>query len=349
MLQQSLLLYLKQIMKNAKPAKRPASRRKPVARKSRPLHRRISLHPVTIMLLLCIGILMLYSTYQALGASTSVSMSITALPLEDPATITSPADQSRFSVPDITVNGTCPSDSYVKLYKNDVFSGAAPCETGKFEIILNLQKGANKLQVRVFNFSNIEGPQSGSITVHYDAPTEVPPNSMRPLPPPKPTTDLLRIITEYEYRVLASGQPVTLDIKLAGGIAPYAIAIDWNDGKFIPIPRPDTSAFQVEHIYPEKPRLYTYVIKVAVSDLNGNADYIQLMAAVDRKDKDNQSATAASESPPTETITKSRFHSLLKFLWPAYIIVVLMVLSFYLGEREERRIMLRKNRTPLLR
>jgi hypothetical protein len=346
MLQQSLLLYLKQIMKNTKPAKRPASRRKPVARKNRPLHRRISLHPFTIMLLLCIGILMLYSTYQALGASTSVSMSITALPLEDPATITSPADQSRFSVPGITVNGTCPNESYVKLHRNDTFRGVAACENGKFTIALTLDPGINVLLVKVFNFSDVEGPQSGSITIYYDTPaTTSSPASTTTLPTQEPI-DHLRIITDYKYRVYASGQPVNLDLVIAGGVPPFAVAVEWGDGKVVTMPRQDRSPFHVEHTYNEEPLLHKYTINVVASDIEGRTDQMQLIAIVDGNTP--QSSSVTSTTPPG-SITGSKFQTWLKYLWPAYSVVILMVLCFYLGERAEHQVLSRKNHTPILR
>ncbi len=226
--------------KNQSKIKKSATRRK-TSFNERPLHRRISLHPVSILLLLCVGVIMLGSTIKAMGESTSVSMTISATPLTNPAKITSPLDQDRFKAPDITITGTCPDSSYIKLYKNDAFNGVAPCEDNKFEIVIALSKGTNTLQVRVFNFSNMEGPKSDGITVYYDAPeATLQPNVPRTSSPFLPissvaTTDPLRIITDYEYKVHISGQPVKIDLALAGGTAPYALAVDWNDDKIEPI------------------------------------------------------------------------------------------------------------------
>ncbi len=336
-------------MKSKKQSKiKKAATRRKTSFNERPLHRRISLHPVSILLLLCVGVIMLGSTIKAMGESTSVSMTISATPLTNPATITSPLDQERFKTPDITVKGTCPDGSYIKLYKNDTFNGAAPCENNKFEIVIALSKGTNTLQVRVFNFSNMEGPKSNGITVYYDAPEATfQPNIPGASPPILPrsslaSTDPFRIITDYEYKVHISGQPVKIDLALAGGTAPYALAVDWNDGKIEPIPRQDKLPFQIVHAYSEKPRLHTYVIKVAASDLDGNKDYIQLMAAVDR----NAFATPSGTTTPAKPgIANEELTTWLKYLWPGYLIVILMVLCFYLGEREEHRILSRKNRT----
>lgn len=337
-------------MKNTKQSKKTRINRKSPKLRTRPFHRQISLHPITILLLLCIGVLMIASTYKALGASsTTLSMNITAVPLTEPATITKPLDQDRFQSPDIAVEGTCPDNSYVKIYKNQVFSGVALCISGKFKIMISLSQGANILQAKVFNFSDQEGPESASITVYYDAPQPITPTSPAPSPPsqPKPSapTDLFKIITDYKYKVHKNGQPIELDLALAGGTSPYALAVDWNDGKINPIARTDKSPFRVEHTYAEKPRMYTYVIKVAASDLNGSSDYIQLMAVVDG----NTSAGPSVAGPTGPGDKNNLFGRWLVYLWPAYLIIVLMVLSFYLGEREERHTLLRKNNTAFYR
>jgi hypothetical protein len=331
-------------MKNSTRSVKNKSVRKYSVPAKRPLHRRISLHPITILFLLCVGVLMIVTTFKAFGATTQLSMSITASPLEEPATITKPADQERFNLADIVVAGTCPTDSYVKIYKNEAFSGVAPCESNKYEFTITLAKGANLLRVRAFNFSDQEGPASGSITVYYDAPV----TAMSPSQPkPMPQTDQLRILTDFKYKVHQSGHPGLLDLALAGGVAPYAVAIYWNDGKITPISRTDRSSFTPEHAYAEKPRMYTYVIKIAASDTDGNSDYIQLMAVIDGEKPAESTGTAAPVSAGRDNSEGTR--TLLKYMWPAYLIVMLMVLSFYLGEREERRILSRKNQKPMFR
>lgn len=309
----------------------------------RPLHRRVSLHPASILFLLCIGILMTVNSFKAFGASTTLSMNITASPLTDPAVITEPSDQARFITPDISIKGTCPDASYVKLYKNGIFNGSAPCENGKFELTVHLIKGANQISIKIFNFSDQEGPVSGGVTLYYDTPAtnSIPSARSAALPTANTSAGQLRIITDYKYAVYKSGQPVKLDLALDGGIAPYAAAINWNDGKITPIARTDTSLFSPEHTYEEKPRIYTYVIKVAVGDSDGNSDYVQLMAVIDGMKQDNRTGKTTLATPGS--INPNGLRTLLMYMWPAYLIVVLMVLSFYLGEREERRILLRKN------
>ena len=338
-------------MKKIKQTKNKKVIRKQTAQRKRPLHRRISLHPITILFLLCVGVLMFGLTFRTMGASSTVSMQITHTPLNEPAIITNPIDQARYTSPDISVEGTCPANSYIKLYKNDLFNGSAQCLANTFEFTITLGKGANTLRVQVYNFSDEAGPISSNITVFYDAPTpSAAPNAVVPKPSfsPSNTSNLpLRIIADYTYSVHKSEHPIQLNLALVGGVAPYALAIDWNDGKITPIARQDTSAFIADHVYAKKPRIHTYIIKVAVSDLYGNTDYIQLMTVVDGEEVVSKSGSTSQTLTPTNTV--DRLQSLLKYIWPIYIIVVLMVLCFYLGEREERRILTRKKPTPILR
>lgn len=331
-------------MKKIKQTKNKKAVRKQTAQRKRPLHRRISLHPITILFLLCVGVLMFGLTFRAIGASSTVSMQITHPPLSEPAIITNPLDQARYTSPDISVKGTCPTNSYVKLYKNDLFNGSAQCLANTFEFTVTLGKNVNTLRVQAYNFSDEAGPVSSSITVFYAALTpSAAPNTAVPRPSfsPANTSDSpLRIIADYTYSVHKSEHPIQLNLALTGGAAPYAVAIDWNDGKITPIARQDTSAFTTDHVYAKKPRIHTYVIKIAVSDLHGNTDYIQLMTVVDGEEVVSKSGSTSQTLTPTNTV--DRLQSLLKYIWPVYIIVVLMVLCFYLGEREEYRILTRK-------
>lgn len=287
---------------------------------------------------------MLATTFKTYGTSSRLSMSITASPIVSPATITMPSDQQRFTVPDISVSGTCPSDSYVKIYKNGAFNGVSPCTDNKFDFMITLTADANELSVKVFNFSDQEGPVSSGITVYYDAPS---PAAPRLVQKPLIRADRLRILTDYKYTVFKSGEPVKLDLALNGGSAPYAVAVYWNDGKITPISRTVISAFTAEHKYDHKTRMYTYVIKVAASDVNGESDYIQLMAVIDGEKPSSSTGTTAAAQPTGKN--PGGMQTYLKYLWPAYLIVLLMVLSFYLGEREERRALFSRNKKPLLR
>lgn len=145
------------------------------------LHRRILKHPFTILVLLCVGLLLLGSTFHSKAETIEVTAKVPAAPLTQPAVITSLSDGEHVTTEQVTVAGTCPADSYVKLYINDQYAGVAQCSGGSFSIPATLAPGPNKLQVRVFNSTDDEGPTSPPITVYYDKPSPTP--QTPPTPP----------------------------------------------------------------------------------------------------------------------------------------------------------------------
>jgi hypothetical protein len=338
-------------MKKAKPANnkiypKSQTRRKPAIKvvRRRPLHKKVLLHPLSIFLLLCLGVLLLVASLPTNAADYTVSTSVAAPVPASPAVITQPADQTHVTVPDITVAGTCPAESYVKIYNNDLFAGAVWCNAdGTFQLAVYLSEGANTLRARVFNFTNNEGPASPAVTVYYDvppsqAPASAVPQSISPQRRRATPGMAFHILAEYEYKVHASGEAVTLDLRLSGGVAPYAVSIDWGDGHIDPIVRSDDSAFQATHIYKEKNLREVYVVKVSGSDSANTIDKVQLLAVVNGKPNP---AGLTTQKPPG---LLSRFSKWMAYVWSAYAIVLLMVISFWLGERQELRLLAKQRR-----
>ena len=167
-----------------RPARAAAAGRKTVHRR-RPLHKRILLHPFSVMVLLCAGVLILGSTFHGSADSYDVTASVNAPLPPAPAVIITPLDQLHFSAQRITAEGTCPPASYVKLYRNGVFSGADVCSGNHFQILTYLSPGANSLEAKVYNVTNNEGPSSPPITLYYDVienpppPPSVPPVTLK--------------------------------------------------------------------------------------------------------------------------------------------------------------------------
>src|SRR5688572_10659070 len=185
--------------------------------RKRPFHKRVALHPVNILLFLCVGVVLTISTLQANAETIEVTATVPAPLPTAPAIITSPKDQDRLTTSSIQVLGTCPADSaYVTLHRNGVFSGVGQCESGGFQIQTTLTIGANELWARVYNFTNNEGPVSAPITVYYDPPTPTPPIPEPPLPEapfpvsPRPPAapvgrEPLVVTTEYKYQTHFTG------------------------------------------------------------------------------------------------------------------------------------------------
>jgi hypothetical protein len=204
-------------MKRAKPtAKRPrrpaAAAHKAVHRK-RPLHKKVLLHPFSVMVLLCVGVFIIGAAFQGRAATYDVTATVPAQPLTAPAVIAEPADQLHVTTTPITVSGTCPANSYVKLYRNDAFSGVALCAGGLFQVQADLAGGPNTLDARAFNLTDEEGPDSPAITVYYDETTLVPDP-----PASVPTTLRVADLDSRDYQPGAVQQ--TSVIPTISGMAP---------------------------------------------------------------------------------------------------------------------------------
>lgn len=160
-----------------------------------PLHKRIALHPMTALVLLCMGVFIVGSTFKAGADTLTVTAAVHAQPPASPATITSFSDGQHTTESEGDVGGTCPADTYVKVYRNGDFAGVAQCDAQTFHVQVSFAPGANKLQARVFNITDDEGPQSSVITIYYDNVTVTPQQ-----PAQTPTTLSISTIEQQNYR-----------------------------------------------------------------------------------------------------------------------------------------------------
>lgn len=302
------------------------------------LHKRIVLHPISLFFLLCIGVVMAGMTFHSFADSYTVTAKVSAPLPTSAASITSPTDQAHVSTEVVTVSGTCPADTYIKLYRQDIFSGMQVCGPSDtvFNIDVTLQPGANDLYTRVFNLTDDEGPQSATVTVWYDVPAQPSTGSSPPssYPTAGTTAPDLAIVTEaYQYQVYEAGHLITWILRLEGGTPPYTIIIDWGDGTTTVTSQNDNGPFEISHSYlPQVKGDKIYVIKLAATDAKGVKTLMQLSVVV--------KATGAPVVPGGTVDNSSSGNSTslptwLKFAWPTYVIVSLMALSFWLGERQE--------------
>ena len=164
------------------------------SRQPRKLHKRILLHPLSVLVLLCFGVLLVGATLRTHADTYDVTATVPAPLPTDPAVITSYNDQEHVSSASASVSGTCPDQSYVKLFINNTLAGVSSCTSGTFVVNTTLTPGTNVLQARVYNITNNEGPASPPITIYYDATTS---------PPPVPSADT----------------PTELDIQLLDGVS----------------------------------------------------------------------------------------------------------------------------------
>ena len=136
-------------------------------RRTLPRHKQLVLQPVSLLLLLCIGVLLVACTLKVLADSYTVHAVVPAPALITPAVITAPTSGMQFTKQTTIVQGTCPDASYVTLSDNGIVAGVESCSSGGFSISLDLSPGSNQLQAQDYNITDDAGPTSLVVTVTY--------------------------------------------------------------------------------------------------------------------------------------------------------------------------------------
>jgi hypothetical protein len=323
----------------------------------RPLYKRILLHPVSLFGLLIIGVLIIGLTLFSSADSYGVSASVSAKALSSSATITFPSDSATIVSTPINVTGSCPLNSYVDLIRNGSFSGVSSCSANQtFSIATDLSPGVNQLQAQDYNITNQAGPASPAITITYDA----------PLPPPEPAPTStksgqlspdanyagsnlpskiviphyddsghgsLLLSSQYSYQSFDTGHEYNWNMNLSGGTPPYFLTIDWGDNTSSNLVFNNDPAFVVSHSYNSSG---DYNIMAQTVDADGVKVILQLTAAVKIRNiaSTTQGVISSLNTPGESGVVTSGKHWL-GLIWSSYLIIMLMVISFWLGEREE--------------
>ncbi len=256
------------------------------------------------------------------GGSVSLTGIMPASPPTTAATIESPANGQHFTTSPITVSGTCPDQTLVVIYKNDIFGGSTPCPDGSFSLKVDLLIGQNTLVARDYDALNQAGPDSTPVTVYYDAL----PAQGAPLSPLNLPEKQLLLNTDAVYRGVFPGQQLNVPISVIGGTPPFAINIEWGDGTNNIIPRGDNSTFNATHTY-KKPG--TYIISIQATDSAQRLAFLQVTAIVNGVPQ-TIASTSAGSTPPTNQLL---------VLWPLFAIAISVVTSFWLGEQREKRLL----------
>ncbi len=297
-------------------------------------HSHTSYLPLAV-LLLAVGLLLgVYTTYAAgprpdpQAGSIGIVGTVPGKPPSIAPTIDSPKSGARFSTGPVPVSGTCPKNTLVELFKNNIFAGSIPCESnGKYNLDIDLLIGQNTLMARVYDDLNQASPDSNKPSVFYDA---LPAQS-------GPLTSLdfggaqLLLNTDAVFRGIFPNQEMSLPIDILGGTPPYAINVQWGDSNNKIVPRANNQSFTVGHVY-KKPG--TYQISIQSSDANGRVAFMTVAAIVNGQPS-TVTATNGETAVPTSVVAQ------LLTLWPLYTSLVAIAASFWFGEQREKRILVR--------
>ncbi len=300
-------------------------------------------NPLAVFLLLCVGVFLSGWTLKAKGADIRVTAAVHGPAVTSPAVIMAPANRQHFKSIPITVSGSCPVNAaYVEIFRNDVMGGSALCDgSGDFQLSVSLFSGRNDLAAHVFNVTDDEGPVSPTVTVYYDAPNPPPPASHQPNSGSSSGSSgagsntavaPLSLTTAFLYKGYYIGQKVVWPLRIGGGTPPYALNVNWGDGQSDVISRGVAGDFNISHTYSARGGYKnSYTIKVNAADSAGQKAFLQFFVIVNSQTAVGPVGGIFSKPPPSLPGS----HRWLWLAWPAYTVVLIMFVSYWLGEREE--------------
>ncbi len=280
-------------------------------------------HLVFILTTLSV-LLLIPGTAKAVEESGSVGIQgkVSAPPPTQAATITFPTNGSVVTNLPVNVSGICPKGLLVKIFKNNVFGGSVQCTTGSFSIQIDLFSGQNELVARVYDDLDQAGPDSNIVTVTH------PFNQFNASSRPSLTSS-------FAKRGANPNQTLTWPITVSGGTGPYAISIDWGDGKPPQLISVEfAGVFNGTHVY-DVPGVYNVIVRA--TDKNGEVAFLQLVAVANGPlSQTNQNTGGGSGSLDT-TVKKTRI------LWyPVLITIPFIVTAFWLGRKHELHMLRRQ-------
>ncbi len=249
------------------------------------------------------------------SGSVGLEGTISSPPPSRAATITTPVNGRVFTATPITVNGLCPEGTMVKLFSNNIFVGSVKCSSGSYSLQIDLFSGANDLVARVFDDLDQAGPDSNIVRVTFnDA---------------QFSGFGAKVSLSSSYARLGAnpGQKISWPIILSGGVGPYAISVDWGDGKpptLISMPFPGN--FTIEHMY-DAAGVYRIVIKV--TDANGISGFLQLIGVANGEVRTSGVGTTDGKDSAT-TIVKTKYSII-----PSLVAIPLILATFWLGRKYE--------------
>ena len=293
------------------------------------VHHKHTHYPTMFFLMLVCGVLLAGMTTVTRAATLNVRATVLGDPPAYAADITKPKNNQRFTEIPIAVEGTCPPDSIVKIYRNDVFSGSAICSgSNTFSLMSDLFEGKNKLIARVFNLAEVEGPVSDEVVVYYDKPADEPPISTGD----GELVKQLFIDSELLYRGYFVGQEIVVPVEIGGDQPAYGFNVDWGDGTNDVSSINEPKTFDTKHTYskPGNEENSSYTIVHKASDTQGGKAYHEIVIIVS-----DYKSTVTTTTTDTDADALSFWENLYKqvlVMWPVYITTSLMLGSFWLGQ-----------------
>lgn len=262
-----------------------------------------------------IGLAIISQPVHAAQEQGSVGMEgrISSPPPTSGATISIPRSGQSFNTLPVTVSGLCPNGLLIKLFKNNVFAGSVECKNGSFSMIIDLFDGQNDLVARVYDALDQAGPDSNTVSVSF--------NNAKPN-----FSGRVSLTSTIAKKGSNPGEVLTWPITISDGDGPYALSVDWGDGKTPDlISQAFPGTFNITHVY-DNPGVYNIIIKA--TDKNGGVAYLQLVGVANGPL--SQESADAKDNSGTTTVEKT------VILWqPVAILIPFIAATFWLGKRHE--------------
>lgn len=248
------------------------------------------------------------------SGSVGLEGTISAPPPSRAPTITNPANGRSFSTLPVTVSGICPQGTLVKLFSNNIFIGSASCTNGAFSLDVDLFNGDNDLIARSYDDLDQASPDSNTVRVIFSDPNV------------SGFGGRVSLTSNYARLGANPGSTLSWPLILSGGTGPYAVSVDWGDGKPVTLKSiPFAGNFTMDHVY-DKAGIYRVVVKAV--DANGSTAYLQLVGVANGTV--NSSSNTANDKDKVITITRTQI-----LLWPSLVAIPLILLTFWIGRKYE--------------
>lgn len=242
--------------------------------------------------------------------STGLEGKISAPPPSSAPTISSPSAGQTFTQMPITVSGLCNSQ-IVKIFANNVFVGSAQCISGSYQLQVDLFADQNDLIARQYDALDQQSPDSNTVSVNFVSAQFA------------QFGTLLALTSVYARKGADPGQELTWPIVVSGGKIPYAVSVDWGDGK--PAELLSLNAlgeFEIHHTYNTAG---TYPVLIKATDANGTGAFLQLVGVANGQ---VTGSSLASKNQPN-IIEKTTV-----LWWPLIVMLILMIIAFFLGRKQ---------------
>jgi hypothetical protein len=272
---------------------------------------------VLVLFLACSCVFVTSRTVSADDSSTYQTTAVVPAPVyKNSPTITNVQNGQIFrSANPVAITGSCPGTSQVEIYKNDVMAGAAACHGGSYQLAIALFGGSNALTARAYNANNIPSPDSAPVTVRLiSIGTFL-----------AATTNPFYISAAQPYQAAKTGEALSWQLVLNGGQAPYAVSVDWGDGKTELFSRTGPGTYSISHTYTYVSGSGNYTVVVHGTDQAASAAYVQLVALV----RGLVAPVAVTRTSTTSTLTIATMTRITTVVFGA---VGLTLAGFWLGE-----------------